>query len=441
MAQPRQRTVRAPLRATSKATTLPSSTQHTAHSNAPISMAFFKQSNAVRTNIRESASTLPMKKVSLRSACMPWTNTVTSRLMMSPSSITRSSGMPWQMTSFAELQAAGNVGHAPTSSGHRSDVHADRFGEEVVVQRRWVRVTLDAGFVHNFVNVIACHASPQRLTRGVHDFASNLVHACRISGRALCCTPASKREHRTLPAARARSISSALSTLILWPCAASSSADEPSTGGIHGGGATSATRPTRMQPGSVRRAARTALGIVRAGDVGRDGHLAGHLAWAQWPSELEAVELACHAARSNTAVSAQYCTILRHWHNTEREQAYRPFFLLPLTACCSSAFLNILCRALCCAQLPLKHSCEQKKDPGMPSFLHLGHTILPGLVHPSDMQVGNSFFDSAMVTGGEQPTKGKRGFGHATCGSVMIEGARQQNVGKHAEKHYHQCVV
>ena len=173
--------------------------------------------------------------------------------------------------------------------------------------------------------------------------------------------------------------------------------------GIHGGGTTSATRPTRMQPGSVRRAARTALGIVRAGDVGRDGHLAGHLAWAQWPSELEAVELACYAARSNTAVSAQYCTILRHWHNTKREQAYRPFFLLPLTACCSSAFLNILCRALCCAQLPLKHSCEQKKDPGMPSFLHLGHTILPGLVYPSDMQVGNSFFDSAMMMGGEQP--------------------------------------
>lgn len=56
---------------------------------------------------------------------------------------------------------------------------------------------------------------------------------------------------------------------------------------------------------------------------------------------------------------------------------------------CAAAALNILCRDLWLGQDFLKQDCSQKKEPGIPSFLQVGHTILPGLLHPSDAHVGN----------------------------------------------------
>jgi hypothetical protein len=58
------------------------------------------------TSSRASSSTSPTQKVASVSPCTPSRYAVTSTLMMSPSSITVVSGMPWQITSFSEVQHA-----------------------------------------------------------------------------------------------------------------------------------------------------------------------------------------------------------------------------------------------------------------------------------------------------------------------------------------------
>ena len=47
---------------------------------------------------------MPTKNVAFVSPCTPSRKSVTSMLTMSPSRSARSSGMPWQMTSFTDVQ-------------------------------------------------------------------------------------------------------------------------------------------------------------------------------------------------------------------------------------------------------------------------------------------------------------------------------------------------
>jgi 4-methylaminobutanoate oxidase (formaldehyde-forming) len=56
------------------------------------------------TSRRASSLTSPTRKVASVSPCTPFRYAVTSTLMMSPSSRTVLSGMPWQMTSLSEVQ-------------------------------------------------------------------------------------------------------------------------------------------------------------------------------------------------------------------------------------------------------------------------------------------------------------------------------------------------
>ena len=56
------------------------------------------------TSSRFSSATSPARKVAFVSPCTPPMNAVTSMFTMSPSSTTVESGMPWQMTSFSEVQ-------------------------------------------------------------------------------------------------------------------------------------------------------------------------------------------------------------------------------------------------------------------------------------------------------------------------------------------------
>ena len=56
------------------------------------------------TSSRASSVTLPTQNVASVSPCTPSRYAVTSTLMMSPSSITVESGMPWQITSLSEVQ-------------------------------------------------------------------------------------------------------------------------------------------------------------------------------------------------------------------------------------------------------------------------------------------------------------------------------------------------
>ena len=61
-------------------------------------------SSVTLTSWRLTGSTSPTKNVALVSPWTPSTNDVTSMLRMSPSCSTRESGMPWQMTSLADVQ-------------------------------------------------------------------------------------------------------------------------------------------------------------------------------------------------------------------------------------------------------------------------------------------------------------------------------------------------
>ena len=57
------------------------------------------------TSSRDSSSTSPARKVALVSPCTPPMNAVMSMLTMSPSLISVSSGIPWQITSFSEVHS------------------------------------------------------------------------------------------------------------------------------------------------------------------------------------------------------------------------------------------------------------------------------------------------------------------------------------------------
>ncbi len=57
------------------------------------------------TSSRDSSVTSPARNVALVSPCTPPMKAVMSMLTMSPSRITVSSGMPWQMTSFSEVHS------------------------------------------------------------------------------------------------------------------------------------------------------------------------------------------------------------------------------------------------------------------------------------------------------------------------------------------------
>ena len=57
------------------------------------------------TRSRDSSSTLPARNVALVSPCTPPMYAVMSTLTMSPSMITVSSGIPWQMTSLSEVHS------------------------------------------------------------------------------------------------------------------------------------------------------------------------------------------------------------------------------------------------------------------------------------------------------------------------------------------------
>ena len=55
------------------------------------------------TSSRDSVSTSPARNVAFVSPCTPPMNAVMSIFTMSPSFMTVSSGMPWQMTSFSDV--------------------------------------------------------------------------------------------------------------------------------------------------------------------------------------------------------------------------------------------------------------------------------------------------------------------------------------------------
>lgn len=79
--------------------------------------------------------------------------------------------------------------------------------------------------------------------------------------------------------------------------------------------------------------------------------------------------------------------------------AHRRFLPTPAAFFSAAAFaacLNILCRPLCCFQLVLKQSWEQKNDPGMLSLMQVGHCMVPGFSHPLVLHVGT--LDSDIVT-------------------------------------------
>ena len=62
-----------------------------------------RQARVVSTRWAEAASTCPTKNVALVSPWTPSRKSVTSMLTMSPSRSARSSGIPWQMTSFTDV--------------------------------------------------------------------------------------------------------------------------------------------------------------------------------------------------------------------------------------------------------------------------------------------------------------------------------------------------
>jgi hypothetical protein len=71
-------------------------------------------SRVVRMSRSDSGSAVPTAHVALVSPWTPSRNSVTSRLTMSPSRRTRLSGIPWQMTSFTDVQRdLGNGGSRP----------------------------------------------------------------------------------------------------------------------------------------------------------------------------------------------------------------------------------------------------------------------------------------------------------------------------------------
>jgi hypothetical protein len=69
-----------------------------------IAIAFYKHSYAFVTRNLLDSATSPTKYVSLRSTWNPSLKTVTSRLTISPFYKGLLSGIPWQITSFTDVQ-------------------------------------------------------------------------------------------------------------------------------------------------------------------------------------------------------------------------------------------------------------------------------------------------------------------------------------------------
>ena len=94
------------------------------------SMPSIRHSWVTRTRRFEPSSTSPTRKVAFVSPCTPSRYSVTSRLTMSPSASGRSSGMPWQMTSFTEVHS--DLREAVVVEGARIAALLDARGRDTI---------------------------------------------------------------------------------------------------------------------------------------------------------------------------------------------------------------------------------------------------------------------------------------------------------------------
>jgi len=67
-------------------------------------MPAWRQRRVPSTSRRATGFTSPTHTVAEQSPCIPSAKTVMSRLTVSPLASGRESGMPWQITSFTEVQ-------------------------------------------------------------------------------------------------------------------------------------------------------------------------------------------------------------------------------------------------------------------------------------------------------------------------------------------------
>src|SRR5438477_367040 len=136
------------------------------------------------TSSRASSLTLPTQNVASVSPCTPSRYAVTSTLMMSPSSITVDSGMPWQTTSLSAVQrGVGVLGVRKHAEGERQVRILDDLDELVL---RAPAGGLEPARILDALVVEGVHGDPvaeDRLGAGARDELDRVPAELRAADR------------------------------------------------------------------------------------------------------------------------------------------------------------------------------------------------------------------------------------------------------------------